>query len=76
MRTGACLCGFQIAFKLLTRQPRHLIKRTGFFEQVGRAGDDNEALFAAEHVVGDPVDLDNLIVVATDDEQRGRSDMR
>ena len=59
----ACLCRHEMALEPLARQPRHLIQRTGLFEEVRRAGDDHELLFAAELRERRPVQLDDLDVV-------------
>ena len=50
------------------------LQRPGLLEQVRRAGDDLEVLLAPEPGVSLPVQLDDLAILAPDDEQGGRRD--
>lgn len=66
----------EVAFEPFACQPRYFVQRAGFFEEVRRPGDDYELLFAAELRERRPVQLDNLEVVSTDDEQGRCPDAR
>jgi hypothetical protein len=58
----------EVALKPLARQPRHLVQRTGLFEEMRRAGDNHELLLAAQLCERCSVQFDDLQVVAADDQ--------
>src|SRR6266481_3551878 len=66
----------EVAFEPLTCQPRYFVQRAGFFEEVRRPGDDYELFFAAKLRESRPVQLDNLKIVAANDEQGRCPDAR
>jgi hypothetical protein len=53
---------------------RGLFERARFFEEVTRAGDDTEFFFAAKFAHGLLVQVDDHIVITTDDEKGGAGD--
>lgn len=53
---------------------RDFLERPALFEEVRRARDDLQVPFAAEVVAGEPVQCDDLMVRAADDEKRRRPD--
>ena len=58
----------------LSRQARDFIQSTGFLEQMGRAGNDNEfPLITHEPIAYQLVEFDDLEIEPADDEQRRRS---
>ena len=54
---------------------RNLFKRPGLFEEVRRAGDEDQFLSASEQIVRCLVHLNHRFIVASDDQGRG-SDRR
>jgi hypothetical protein len=67
---------YQVALEPLTRQPGDFVQCSGLFEEVRCPGDDYELFFAAKLRESRPIQLDNLKIVAANDEQGGRSDSR
>jgi hypothetical protein len=67
---------YQVALEPLTRQPGDFVQCSGLFEEVRCPGDDYELFFAAKLRESRPVQLDNLKIVAADDEQGRRPDAR
>src|SRR4030081_2229022 len=69
-------CRPEMAFEPFTREPGHLIKCSRFFKQMGSPWDDHELFLAAQFWKNHPVQLDDLGIVPTNDEQRWRSNAR
>ena len=55
---------------------RHLFKRPGLFEEVRRAGDEDQFLSASEQIVRRLVHLNHRFIVTPDDQQGRGSDRR
>ncbi len=60
------------------RAVRRLLQRAGFFEQVRRAGDQDELLLAVHQRIGLLIQFDHAVVRSADDEQcrRGHAAQR
>jgi hypothetical protein len=58
----------QVFLEPLPRELRHLVQSTGLFKQVRRPGDNHEFLFAAQLCECRPVQLDDLKIVAADNQ--------
>ena len=65
-----------MALEPIARQPRHLVQRSRFFEQVRCSGHDQKPLFAAKLRERFPVQLNDLVVVFSDNQQRGSLNAR
>jgi hypothetical protein len=65
MRTRISL---EVPLKPIRSQRCHLLQRARFFEEVGGAGHDLEALLTGKHRQRLPVEFDHLSIVASDDE--------
>src|ERR1700737_2324319 len=58
-----------VALEPLAGQPRHFVQRSGFFKQVRRSRYDRKLLFATQLRKRFPVQLNDLDVVSSDNEQ-------
>src|SRR5450756_974740 len=73
--TSASRMSLQVAKEPINGQRGDALKRAWFFEQMGGAGDDLEALLAGKLVQCLTVELDHHAIVAADDQQgRGPDD--
>ena len=68
--------GFTNSVEPLARMFRHLFKRPGLFEEVRRAGDEDQFLSASEQIVRRLVHLNHRFIVIPDDQQGRGSDRR
>src|SRR5205823_11526975 len=58
----------EVALEPLARELRHLVERSWLLEQMRGAGNDDELLLAMQQVERAPVQLDDDVVLAADDE--------
>src|SRR2546428_6483235 len=68
---GAALSA-EVALEPGDRELAHVRERAGLFEQVPRAGDDDQLVMCAQELRRVPVELEHLRVALADDQQRRR----